>query len=238
MKSQLMPEYEAGFDAIMENAENIVCRITGDMTFFPLCCSTGVIKSVTAKHPTANERLAFERNEAITGAEINKVKEAKYIFQITRAIDCASRPIFFPLKVARWNALSLILAKCVEGLDDGPSGGYNNYKAAQIVMCDRLVADKRNPKFNFSHYNVVFSVDQLMDWLEEHNGSLGDMQVSPPRPGGHGARVRAGIFTPNLDALQKAHDKHIESVREHVMACLTDKTVKEAAAVDKVAASW
>lgn len=232
----LLSEIEQGFDAVMANKE-IVSKINGQMTFFPLCCSTGIIKNLTASQITNHDRLAFEANNKITGVEVQKITDAKYIHEIVRAANGASRPIFFPLAVARWNALSLILAKTIEGKDDGPAGGYNNYKAAQITMCDRIIADKRNPKFKFASYNIVFSVDQLMDYLE--GSPLGEFYASPAVPGGHGARVRAGIFTPDHKALQEYHDERIERVREHVLLYLKSgvpQKIEEA--VDSVAAKW
>ena len=237
--SKLLPQIEEGWDAIMRDKDQIVCAISGEMTFFPLCCSTGIIKGLTAQAPQVSYAPAFNKGEAITGVDVQNIKDAKYIHQIVRACSIASRPVFFPLEVALWNALSLILLKTVEGTDDGPSGGYNNYKAAQIVMCDRVLDDKRDPKFNFSHYNIVFSVDQLMTWLDNEGAELGEFYSSPPRPGGHGARVRSGIFTPNAAALEQYLGQYIDKVRSHALSVIQGSADGvRAKAVDKVAASW
>jgi hypothetical protein len=233
----LLPEIEKGFNALLKNKENIVCQIQGAMTYFPLCCSTGVLKNLQATYPSETHAPAFNKGEAITGVNVGTVKAAKYIHQIVRACATASRPIFFPIEVARWNAMSLILIKAKEGKDDSGDHAYGNYKCAQVTMCDRIVADKRNKKFRFGGYNIVFSVDQFMDFLDAEGEKYGEFYSSPPVPGGHGARVRAGIFTPNHDALQKYNDERIERVREHVLFCLAQGGTKVKAA-DKVAANW
>lgn len=227
------------FDDILARKDELVCSIGAQMTFFPLCCSTGILKNMTASLPGEIHRPAFEAGEAITGVDLNVIKNAKYIHEIIRGVTTASRPIFFPIEFARYNALSLILLKVINGTDDGPSGGYNNYKAAQITMFDRIVADKRNPKFRFGGYNIVYSVDQFMDWLETTKGTLGEVYNSPAVPGGHGARVRGCIFTPDHDALQAYHDERLEKVRQWVLDAV-ESTAKGPLnkAVDKVAAKW
>lgn len=236
---KLLPEIDQGFEAVMANKENIVKNINATMTFFPLCCSTGVLKGVAANNVSEHDKSYFDKPTAIAVVDVSKVKSAKYIYEIIAACSMALQPIFYPISFARWNALSKILVKVTKGTDDGPSGGYNNYKAAQIVMFDRIVADKRNPKFRFNSYNTTFSVDQLMDWLEAQGGALGEVYVSPPKPGGHGAKVRGCIYTPDEKVLQAYHDTRLEIVRNYVLEYLARKpkgTVKKVA--DKIAASW
>lgn len=227
------------FDAIMADKEHIVYNIRATMGVFPLCCSTGVLKNLGASNPTENQRASFEANEKITGVGVAVVKKAKYIHEIIRECEGASRPVLFPIEMARWNALSLILLKTIVGTDDEGPGGYRNYKAAQITMCDRVCADKRNKKFAFGGYNIIFSTDQLMDWLDDTaNPPLGEFYASPAVPGGHGARVRAGIYTPHHQDLTRWHDQRIERVRDHVLEYITAPkgTIRKAA--DKVASGW
>jgi hypothetical protein len=243
----LIPELEQGFDACMEVKERIVKNIQANMTFFPLCCSTGVLKGVGATEVTIHDKGYFDNPVPLAGVTEEKIRACRYIHEVISACRTVSAPIFFPVEVTRWNALSKILIKTVEGKDDGPSGGYNNYKAAQITMCDRLVADKRNPKFKFNTYNVVFSIDHLMDWLLEQyledneSKNIGEVYVSPAMPGGHGARVRAAIYTPDVDWLQAYHDERLQRVKDHVLWYLkrntkTKQVVKKVK--DAVAAKW
>ncbi|GAG35314.1 unnamed protein product, partial [marine sediment metagenome] len=58
--------------------------------------------------------------------------------------------------------------------------------------------------------------------------------------GGHGARVRACIYTPDIPALTAYHKERLELVREHVLEYLKAPTtkMKVKAAADKIAANW
>lgn len=234
MKELIVPD---NYDDILADADSFVYCIRGQMTFFPLCCSTGIIKNLTANAPKECHRAAFTRGEQITGVSTKQVEGADYVHQIVRACEASSRPLFFPHEVAVWNALSLILIKTRVGTDDGPDGGYNNFKAAQITMCDRIIADKRSEKFKYSSYNIVFSVDQLMSWLENKGHAFGEFYASPPVPGGHGARVRAGIFTADAPALSAYLADKVELVRAHVLKEI-QKEGPMVEAVDEIAAKW
>jgi hypothetical protein len=234
----LLPEYDGGFDAIMANKDKICSNIQGTMSFFPMCCSTGILKNLTANEPKEHSRAGFEANLAITSPDIDKIKAAEYIHEIIRECNKSSRPIFFPREVAAWNALSLVLIKSAKGDDDGPAGGYNNYRAAQIIMCDRVTEDKRDKRFRFGSYNIVFSCDQFMDFLEENKAWVGEVYNSPARPGGHGARVRACTVTPEVDALHEYLDARIDLVRNHVLEVIQGAKAEETVAADKVAATW
>ena len=214
--SKMLVDITKGIDALRDR-EDIVTRIRGSMTVFPLCCSTGVLRSVAADYLKAGDEPTFESPvpDVLTNARINVDKP--YIHQI---IEKASRPPFmWPKEVVAWNALSLILLKMVEGKDTGNVGGYSNYKAAQIAMFDRTTEGKRNAK-RFNSYNIVFALDQFFDWLKEREDDLGEVVISTPQTGAHGGDVRGCIFTPNVAAIQKFHDSHIEQVRDHVRATL------------------
>jgi len=216
-------------------AEGAIYGITGDMTFFPLCCSTGVPKSVGATKFATYCKSLPARND-FTAHFMDTIASAEYIYQIRRA---APRSVIMPYEVAIWDTMSMIAAKCVAGYDDGPSGGYNGFKASSIAMFDRLNADKDNPEFKYS-YNTVYSVDHFIEWLEAQDGKYGEVLVSSAEPGGHGARVRGCIFTPDKDAVQQFNDDRIESVREHCLA-VRDLALKASlgeAPADEVGDLW
>jgi len=216
-------------------AEGAIRSITGDMTFFPLCCSTGVPKCIGATRVTTYCKSLPAPND-FTAHFISELDSAQYIYQLRRA---GPSSVIVPYEFAIWDTMSMIAAKCVEGHDDGPSGGYNGFKASSIAMFDRLNADKDNPEFKYS-YNQVYSVDHFIEWLEAQGGKYGEVLVSSAEPGGHGARVRGCIFTPDKDAVQQFNDDRIESVRQHyrtIRDMATKAALKEAPA-DAVGDLW
>jgi hypothetical protein len=84
------------------------------------------------------------------------------------------------------------------------------------VFFDRLNEDK-SAGFRYT-YNEVYALDHLVEFLEDSGEEYGDVLISPALPGGHGARVRGCMFTPNVAALEAYHAKYLEEVREHILA--------------------
>lgn len=234
----LLVDPRKGFDAYKD--EDIVYNITGQMTVFPLCCSTGILRSLGAQPLNENMKPTFESKEAITcnSGVLESVEKAKTIHEIIKNADKYSRRIFYPVEVANWYALSLILLKATKGTDTGNVGGYSNYKAANITIADRLNEDKRNGK-RFNSYNITYSCDHFMEYMDTLEDDLGEWFSSLPQDGAHGARTRLGVFTPNVPALQKFHDARLRQVRDHVLGTyeLYSKGA-EAKVADKVAKLW
>jgi len=235
----LLIDVTKGYDSL--DVEDTIRTITGEMTFFPLCCSTGVLKNLQAYKLSIGYKSHIDEMSPIRTTEeiMNRLQKANSIRDLIRALPTGTTPIYFPKKVARWYAMSLIRIKVDTGMDDGPSGGYNNYKAAQVTFFDRLLEDKDNPKFKFS-YNTVYSNDHLIQWLSEQDGKYGEFYASPAVPGGHGARVRGCIFTPNVAAMQEYEEERIELLRAHILDYIAYSKEQALAqpAADKVAAQW
>jgi len=235
----LLIDVTKGYDAL--DPDDTIRNISGEMTFFPLCCSTGVLKNLQASKLVSAYKSHIDEMSPISTSDetLGTIKSADSIRDLIRLLPGGTTPIYFPTKVARWYAMSLIRIKVDSGRDDGPSGGYNNYKAAQVTFFDRLLEDKANPEFKFS-YNTVYSNDHLMQWLSEQDGKYGEFYASPAVPGGHGARVRGCIFTPDLDAMRKYENDRIEQLRAHILdyiAYSKEQALTQPAA-DKVAAQW
>lgn len=237
----LLVDVTKGFDAL--DPDDTIRGITGEMTFFPLCCSTGVLKNLQASKLADMYKSHIDDMQPMNHSEetMTKIKGAKSIRDLIRAVGggMGTTPIYYPRRVARWYAMSLMLLKFRDGADDGPSGGYNNYKAAQITFFDRTQEDKENPEFKFN-YNQVYSNDHLMTWLEAQDGKYGEVYVSPPEPGGHGARVRGCIFTPCEKAMQKYENDRIELLRTHILDYIaySQEQALTKPAADKVGAQW
>ena len=238
----LTPELEGvdtteKFNALLKQGDKYCKNIKANITFFPLCCSTCIINNMTCSWLSKHDQSHFLDPQEIKDISLHEVKTAESICEVIELVNNASGTIFLPVKVARWNAMSKILMKCTRGTDDGPSGGYNNYKAAQIMMCDRIVEDKRNPDFAFGSYNIVYSVDHLMEFLKR-NRRFGEIFVTTPKPGGHGARVRACVFTPKIEVLKAYHGLRLRKLKKHVIAVVKASKGKVSAPTDSVAAKW
>jgi len=200
------------------DTENLIKVIMGDMEVFPLCCSTGVLKNLRCQRlKESRDKLYFdklENNMEVPTAE--QIKDATYLHQLIRLVKSNPRFIF-PLEVAEWYAMSIMLQKVETGKDDSNVGGYNNFKAAQITFFDRATEDKTNPKFNFANsYCTVYSCDHLMDFLETTGNKFGTVQISPAVPGAHKAKVRGCIFTPRIQPMKEYHDERFNKVKEHI----------------------
>lgn len=236
MTTNLLIPLDDGPEALLKEPTAFIRSIGATMTHFPLCCSTGVLNNMTAEAFTKYYSMHITQKTPIRDINLDSIRKATTIHDLLKPLR--SSAMFFPREVAEWNAMSLILAKSTTGRDDQGTGGYRNYKAAQIIMCDRICEDKRNPKFNFNSYNIVYSIDQFMDWLEAQEGKYGEVLISTAKPGGHGARVRACIFTPDIPAVQKYHDERLETLRAHILAYLAWAKPVTGKPVDKVAAMW
>lgn len=195
---------------LAEEVPSILTRVTGEMGYFPLCCSTGVLKNFTSHPIQANMVASYEDCVHDT----LDFSGDKFTFQLIRKANAHPRYIM-PFEFARHYAMSLIYLKVLNGKDDGPNDGYGHYKAAQIVMFDRLLEDK-DPKKGFKFtYNMTYSIDHFQEWLSEQNGAFGEVLLSTAVPGGHGARVRGCIFTPDLKALEAYEARAFEEVKGH-----------------------
>jgi len=219
--SKMQVDLTLPFDTLMEDADNIITSAHGEMDYFPLCCSTGVLKDVSAMLLKKHNQPQLEKAPNINSVEIRrKVVEAKYIHLIINAVRGMGAAAPMPRKYAHWHCMSLMHAKCHEGLDNRVSDGYSGFKASQIVMFDRTLEDKDPKKgFKFS-YNMVYGTDHTMRWLMERGHELGEILVSTPQPGAHGAEVYGCIFTPDKSALKKYHDDRIQEVKDHFLAVL------------------
>ena len=201
-----------------DKSEEYMISVQGEMSYFPLCCSTGILKSFTTRQfdpkqykNTHKAPLWFDEGQ------LERIKSAKYIDDIIRTANRVSSMIA-PMYFARWYAMSLIYRKTVHGHDKHGPGAYSGYKAAQIAMFDRLLEDKDPAKgFKFS-YNMVYAISHLMEWLKEEGQEYGEAVVSTPVPGAHGARVYGCIYTADPAKIQKYHDDRLEVVRGHYLA--------------------
>lgn len=228
MKGMLV-DITKGSKPLLENRERIIFGPVGEMSYFPMCCSTGIFKGLQASTIRGDAAPLFDKIEYDNTIDLQVIKDAKYLHELIRETR-KNRRFIWPIQVARWYALSLILQKVTTGKDDSGDHTYGNYKAAQICMFDRLLEDK-DPKKGFRFtYNRTYSCDHLMDWLDTDGRTLGEVLVSTAVPGGHKARVRGCIFTPDIAMLQEYHDERIKQVREHVLATVkylkTGKKVK------------
>jgi hypothetical protein len=191
-------------------AGEIVSRINGTMAYFPLCCSTGVLKGLTAQPATS----PFKPNIAMSADDI---KAAKSIHQLIRQLQKDNNTYIAPVEWAAWYALSLIHLKMTKGTDDEAQDGYSNYKTGQIVWADRINAEKRTGA-RFNSYNTTFACDSLTEWLEKQDKrKFGQVLASKPSMGAHGARVRACIYTPNVKFLGEWLKKRLAEVKEELL---------------------
>jgi hypothetical protein len=185
------------------------------MTFFKLCCSTGVLNNLQA-YPYA-ETTAIVCYSPATEAQI------KAYTKVWKLLREQSSGFIIPIQWAEDLALSLIHEKCTSGKDDGPSGGYNNYKAAQVTWFDRLNADKRNGK-RFNNYNLLYSCDHLTEKLASvDKRKFGQVLVSKAVEGAHGARVRGCVYTPNTGYLGEYLDERLAAIKKEMLAQLKNK---------------
>lgn len=241
---KLLVDVTKGWSHIDGIKDDLISQPNGEMTHFPLCCSTGVLKNLGAQSVTNSNKAGIQKPEGVRFLDPDKIKEAHYMHEITREANKQTPPVLYPYKVGRWMAMSLIWAKTKEGHDDGGRGGYTRFKTAQITMCDRLNDDKRNKKFKFGGYNIVWSTDQFMDWLDSlqvggQDTKYGEFLVSTAAPGAHGARVRAAIYTPDHEALEKYNSERIDILRDHVLAWYENSRKGKATKVtDSVAKTW
>jgi len=196
---------------LKEMAENneIASALSGDMSFFPLCCSTGILKNLQA--------YPWENSTAVKCTSKVPAKDIKAETKVYELLRKYARGFIIPVEWAQDLALSLILEKVTGGKDDGPSGGYNNYKAAQITWFDRLNDDKRSGK-RFNHYNVTYSCDHLTEFLSKQaQKEWGQILVSKPVDGAHGARVRGCVYTPNIDYLRAREAEALARIKAEML---------------------
>lgn len=213
-----MIDFSKGWDDIKDRMDSLITSLHGEMSYFPLCCSTGVMKNVLAYRPAEHTQMSvYTGASKYTGDLPTKelIETTKTIWALLRLVQNHIYFIF-PEEVGVWYCMSLILAKVSSGRDDHHSDGYSGYKASAITMFDRLLEDKQNKDFKFS-YNTVFSIDHFQEWLAQFGSEYGDVYVSPAVPGAHKARVRGCIFTPNLTALQNYEKERIELLRTHML---------------------
>ena len=221
----LLVDITKGWDYLDKHPDTFVKVIQGDMEVFPLCCSTGVVTNLRCQALREQDKAYFDKLENNMGSPTpEQVKPLKYLHELIRLTRQNPRYIW-PVEAVQWYAMSMILQKIETGKDDSTVSGYNNYKAAQITFFDRLTEDKTNPKFNFANsYCTTYSCDHLMEWLQTQNGVFGEVYVSPPVPGAHGAKVRGCVFTPLLEPIKAYHDEHFDRVKAHILS--TTKILK------------
>lgn len=235
----LLVDYTKGWEYIDSIKGELITNPVANMTHFPLCCSTGIIKNVAGHAVTKTSRPGIDAPAPFAKSLAKEVKAADYIHHAVRAANNHGMRLLYPYEVGAWMCMSLMYVKAVEGADDGGSPGYSKFKAAQILMCDRINEDKRNKEFKFSCYNTTWSVDQLMDFLDGTDGKYGEVLVSDPQPGGHGAKVRACIFTPDHDAMKEYHDKRLKQIKSHILGVIDwAKGSKVKDAVNSVTKHW
>ena len=235
---QLVPKT---LEAALKSSEEYVCRITAKMHNLPMCCSSGLLNDLRATAMSAKSKIYFEGVPHSGFYDSVAIDNAEYIHDVVK--QCMCEHIYFPKRVAQWNAMSKIYRKAVHGGDDNSNNasGYSGYKCSNVIMADRIVADKRNPKFKFSSYDVNYSVDHFMDWLELEGGLYGEVLVSKAVPGGHGARCRSAIFTPDVKKLKAWHDVRLEEIKRYVHETVQPRLKKEVDTMepaDKIAAGW
>jgi len=224
----------------LDSKEEYICAIQAKMGNFPLCCSSGVLNNLRATPLNANSK-AFFAEPIVNWYDESAIDACEYIHDVIKLIP--SNHMYYPLRVARWNALSKIFLKAKVGSDDNSkhSAGYAGYKCSNVMMADRIVADKRDKRFAFSSYDVTYSVDHLMDWLELWGHELGEVFVSKAVPGGHGARCRSAIITPNVGRMEKWHEPRLTALKEYVHTVTKQRlqmAVDTVVPADKIAASW
>jgi hypothetical protein len=216
-----IPDMSMDYLQMLETApETMVHSIQAQMTYFPLCCSTGVLQGVQANPCLAASRYwdkPSPRNDTLIDTCNNTELSVSHI--ITQV--GINQSYMFPISMARWHAMDLIRRKVLHGDDRHGPGAYSGFKASQITMFDRLLEDK-DPEKGFKYtYNMTWSVGHLMDWLATQGDKFGEFYLSPPVPGAHGARVYGCIFTPDGQALQKyigPDSWRTKYVREYVKA--------------------
>lgn len=198
--------------------ETYAAVIRGEMTYFPLCCSTGILQNFTTEAYKPKQHSGYiDSPTPLTSTKRTKVEKALYLDDIIEAIG-SNQSFISPLYFARWYAMAKIWRKHAFGHDKHGPGAYSGFKCAQVTMFDRLLEDKDPSKgFRFT-YNQTYAICHLMEWLREHGNEYGEVYISPAVPGAHGARVYGCIFTGDVDALKKYHDERIEVVREHYLA--------------------
>ena len=235
MKSPLVD-----FDHVAD--QSLFARFAAQMWFFPQCCSTGIITNVSA------QKVVAKSCPVMTGSApylpdpslVSSIARSTTIWTLMRAVQHV--PYFvFPQEVGHWFLMSLCLRKKETGKDDSQDGAYGGFKCAQITMFDRLLEDKDPAKgFKFT-YNMNYSVDQFQEWLSEQGGAFGEVYLSPPVPGAHGARVRGCVFTPDLEALQRFEAERFPILKEHVninLAFLNSKKSLVQKVTDATAKLW
>lgn len=235
-------DYTKGWEGIT-NPENYITKIQGMMSYFPMCCSAGVLKNVTAASCTeSSHKHLLNKTTTIPNHTLpsnKQITDAKSIWELIRMVS-SNINFLFPREVGHWYCLSLILKKTATGKDDSGDTAYGNYKCSQVTMFDRLLEDK-DPKKGFRfQYNQIFSVDHFQEWLAAQEHRYGEFYLSPAVQGAHGARVRGGVLTPNLDALQAFEDEHLPIVRDHMLETIKflSTIIAEPTSKDKIARSW
>lgn len=210
----MLVDITKGWNHLHKHKDKIIQSYTAEMTHFPLCCSTGVLNNVTATTLSSHSSATWGPDAPPpTTNNIYIPKDADLVQMLRQT--ATNRYYLWPVETAGWLCMGLIYRKCRDGLDDGGDCGYSGYKAAQIIIADRLNEDKRSGS-NFNNYNMTFSCDNLMDYMEELD--LGEVLVSTPREGAHQSRVRAAIFTPDMDLLKVFFEEKTQLVREHILA--------------------
>lgn len=207
------------FSKVLKERETLINQVNGIMTVFPLCCSTGVLKGVNAGRPDESVARVFSGTVeyAYPLVELKSLENARTMASLMRAVK--GNPYFvFPQEVGTWFMMGLIHDKIIHGTDEGASPGYNGYKASSIAMFDRFLEDKDPSKGFKFQYNMIFSIDHFQQWLSEQNGVYGEVYVSPPAEGAHGARVRGSIFTPDKDAMIAYEKERFSTLKDHIMA--------------------
>lgn len=201
----------------LDPEETYAMTINGSMNYFPLCCSTGILEGFTVNPLKKTYYPMIDSPRPLSESYYERLTTAKYLDEVITA-TYTNNSFIAPLYFGRWYAMSLLYRKTVHGHDRHGKGAYSGFKAAQITMFDRLLEDKDPAKgFKFT-YNMTYAISHLMEWLRETEDKYGTVQISPPVPGAHGARVYGCIFTGDGDALKKYHDERIEVVRSHYMA--------------------
>jgi len=238
MKSKLLPELEGGEKALKAAKDDILYRITSHMEHMPMCCSVGLLNNMGANQYSDHTwTVMCTKSDSL---DLDRIKGAKDIHSLIDRVNSMGKTVVFPKKVAVWAALSKILAKAKYGTDANGKGAYSGYKAAQIVLCDRINEDKRNKAFKFSTYDIVFSVDDLINWLDKEGRDLCEVLVSEAVPGGHGARVRSCIVRPYQNKLEDYLAPHLTELKEYLLEYndMTFGDNEEVKAVDKISAMW
>lgn len=218
-----------------------VVNLYANMGNIPNCCSTGLLSGVGGKFFTNADKYSVTNPLKTPTMNQTTINKCKYVHQVIRKLGRTAQWVW-PQEASVWLSLSLIYLKCSVGSDDNSvtPGGYSGYKAAQVAFFDRTQEDKDpKKKFKFT-YNMVCSCDHAMEWLLAHP-EMGELYVSPATPGGHGANVRACIFTPDLKVMKEWHDATLKLVKEHAIGMTEQyygKNVKVQQRIDRLGAAF